>query len=140
MLTAVPFKFKAEYGELLKNRKNYLIRLYPDKRCDISDDRIVTVAEAERCADVVPVAGGGSRYSFKEKTNYFGNFPYDIYFIDNKFITGYEIADGAISEIGNVEFEKVNLDSEALKFLTEIKPGKNLNEVKKLSVRKRTAA
>jgi hypothetical protein len=135
MLAAVPPEYEAEYAELLKNKKNHLIRLYVDKNCDILDDKVISAQESERCADVIPVAGGGSHYSFKEKTNfYFGSYHADIHLSDNKFIAGNKLADGIISEIGDVDFDSTNFDSESLKFLIESQPKKNLTEVKKFNV------
>jgi hypothetical protein len=128
-MLAVPAKYYVQFADRLKGKKTNLARLFVNKNCDTG--MVVAVEEVERCADVIPVKGGGSFYSFRFKTNvYFGDDWWDINFKDNKLLIGNETVQGIIAEVGAAELEEVNLKSPAAKLLSDYEPKKTLVEIK----------
>lgn len=125
-MLAAPPEYQEKYAGLLKNEKMRLIRLYPDKNCDLLYAREVSVDDIERCKDAVPYAGGGSKYSFEKKSNAEWG---DIHFIDNKLVTG-GFSTSIIGKLGDGDLQDVNLTSGAVKFLTELKPTATRTEFK----------
>ncbi|HSK73038.1 MAG TPA: hypothetical protein VK892_15165 [Pyrinomonadaceae bacterium] len=124
-----PAAYYAEYAELLKDKKMNLARIFVDRKCD--EGKTVTIQEIERCADVIPVKGGGSFYSFRLKTHrYLGYDWWDIHFLGDRFVVGNNTVQSIISEIGEVDLEEIKLSSKPLKFLNDYKPKRSLAEIK----------
>lgn len=124
-----PSNYYVKYVELLKNKNMNLARLFVEKNCD--QGKTVSVQELERCADVIPVMGGGSYYSFRLKDNgFFRGDWWDIHFTDNKFVVGNDTVQTIISEIGTVDLQTITLKSKALTFLKSYKPKHVLAEIK----------
>lgn len=146
----VPSNYKAF---VVGGGKLNLVRLQPDRRC--YGKGVVSAEELERCADVVPIPGGGSLYSFSAKRHYplmpnivfleegghlvnsspkldfgIGGDWWDIHFIDNKFGVGSDWVQGIMSEIGDVDLNEINLNSPSLKFLINYEPEQNVREVR----------
>lgn len=142
-LQAAPASYHEKFAALLAaDKKMNLVRLFPDKGCDIMKKKVVSVENSERCAEVIPVAGGGAYYSFKEKSNYFFYaYGADLYFTEDKFYggsafpMGNSFNEGIISEIGDVALETLDLESEPFKFLVENDPKPNLIEMKKFGLK-----
>ncbi len=134
---AAPIEYRNKHAEFLKAKNTGLARLFPDKNC--GEGLIVDVKELERCANTAEIKGGGSLYSIrlKEMPN---NLPLelilsyvglsDIHFVGDKLIVGNEHTQDIICNIGEVELAEINAKSEALKFLTDFKPGKTITQVK----------
>lgn len=119
----------AKYAKLLKDKKMNLARIFIERNCD--EGKVVTIQEIERCADVIPVKGGGSFYSFRLKTNiYYGHDWWDIHFLGDRFVVGNNTVQTIISEIGEVDLEEIKLSSKPLKFLNDYKPKRSLAEIK----------
>lgn len=131
-MLAAPPQYQTAFADLLKDKKMYLVRIYPDQKCNLLNEKTISSQEAERCDGIIPYAGGGSFYSFKEKTNvYFTSSGADIHFIDGKFIVDLKrFGKGIISEIGDVDLENISLNSASVKFLIESEPKKTLVEAK----------
>lgn len=124
-----PQAYYTKFSHLLKDTKMNLSRLFVDKNCD--EGKTVTIEEIERCTDVIPIEGGGAFYSFRFKANYHpASDWWDIHFINNKFIVGNETVQSIISEIGDVDLENINPDSEELKLLNNYKPLRTLPDIK----------
>lgn len=120
--------FYSTYQKFLSEKNTGLMRLFVDNHCD--EGMVVTPQELERCADEVPIKGGGSYYSFRGKVNY-GFKPnwWDIHFDKNKLIVGNETVLGILSNIGSVKLEDINLDSTSLDFLVKYKPKNKSTEL-----------
>lgn len=118
-----PAAYHLKFAELLKSKKMNIVRLYPDKKCDLLWASVISAAALERCRGAVPAAGGGSRYSFEKKSNYrFGAFPADIHFSDDNFIVGNDFARGIIANLGDVDLLKIDLNSQVLNFVRSFEP------------------
>jgi hypothetical protein len=119
----------AQYAEFLKDDETGLARIFPDVNCD--KGKVVSVTELERCANMIPLRGNASFYSFRNKTNLNENGKWaDIQFSDGKFVVGSKTVFGIISEIGDVSLEDVTLKSGALDFLKEYEPKTKVSKVK----------
>lgn len=125
-----PADYSAKFSNALKNKKVKLARIYPEKNC--YNGKSISVEEVERCAGIPPIIGGGSFYSFRLQTNLNERIAVasrvltkadwaDIHFIDGKLVAGSSTVQGIIAETGNVDFESLDNDSEAVKFLKDYK-------------------
>lgn len=125
----VPARYYDEYASFLKSKKSGLIRIFADTGC--YQGKTVTVAELERCAEAVPIQGGGSFYSFRLGSHSSNRQDWwDIHFADNKILAGNATVQAVISEIGNVNFRDITLKSKAFGFLSEYKPKTTLSDIK----------
>lgn len=157
-MLVVPPSYFEKYKSLLKDGKVELARLQPDKNCYISI--VVSVEDLEKCYDVVPVPGGGSFYSFRDKSNFpiektfirtsngditkpdkrILTFPrmgvgaggnwWNIHFINNNFDVANDTVQGIIAEIGDVGLENLKLKSKEFEFLNDFEPSETLEEVR----------
>ena len=139
-MLVVPVNYYEKYKLLLKNKKVNLARLQPERNCYVGF--LVTVKDLEKCANVVPIPGGGSYYSFRTKLNYpiektvvrtssssrvYDTIPYrkagwwNIHFVDDIFKVENNSVQGIISEIGDIDLEKLNLTSKEFEFLNNFK-------------------
>jgi hypothetical protein len=124
-----PNSYYIKYADLLKDEKWNLARLFVDKNC--GEGKIVAVKELERCANVAPVKGGGSLYSFRLRKNaYFTPDWWDIHFTGDKFTVGNETVQTIISDVGAVDLKDVHLKSKAFEFLKDYEPKLTLAELK----------
>lgn len=118
-----PAAYRAKFNIFLKDKKTDLARLFVDKNCD--NKMTVAVKDFEKCADAVPLKGGGSFYSFRHRSGliYDANWS-DIKLADSprRLAVGNTDVQGIIAEIGEVNLEEVNLESAALKFLVDYRP------------------
>lgn len=120
--------FYSTYQKFLSEKNTGLMRLFPDKHCD--EGKVINTQELERCAEAIPLKGGGSYYSFRGKLNYgFTKSWWDIHFDKNKLNVGSETVLGILSNIGDVKLEDINLDSMSLDFLVKYKPKNKSIEV-----------
>ncbi len=118
-----------QYAEFLKDDETGLARIFPDVNCD--KGKVVSVQELERCANMIPIRGNASFYSFRNKTNLNDNGRWaDIQFSDGKFVVGSKTVFGVIAEIGDVSLANVTLKSDALAFLKEYEPKTKVSKVK----------
>lgn len=121
----IPAQYLAKYKEVLRTQKFVSARIFPDADCYRSS--AVSVEELERCKDRPQIIGGGSLYSFRFKniplfhtsfTEVNGLFKYaDIRLLGDELIVGTNGIQNTIVEVGNIELEKINKKSEAVKFL-----------------------
>ncbi|MEZ5429227.1 MAG: hypothetical protein R2747_23470 [Pyrinomonadaceae bacterium] len=119
----------ARFAEFLKDKKTGLIRLFPDMKCD--QGMTVDVRELERCAEFLKIRGGGSFYSFRNKTNLNETGAWDdIHFIDDRLEVGGLDEFGLIKEIGDVDLETLTSKSAEIESLLKYKPKKRRSEVK----------
>lgn len=128
-------EYRERFAEFLTNKNTGIARMFPEKGC--GKGKIVNVQELERCAETPDIPGGGSLYSVR-----LNELPYylrlqdilfyveqsDIHFTDDKFIVGNKTTLDIISNIGDVNLEKIDLKSPALTFLADIKPSKTKSE------------
>jgi len=151
-MLVVPQNYYEKYKSLLKDKRVKLARLQPDRNCFA--DLVVSVEDLEKCADVVPIRGGGSFYSFRTKLNYplettvvrasnksavIGTIPilnpgkgeswWNIHFIADNFKVENNSVQGIISEIGDVNLENLNLTSKEFEFLNNFKPNNTQAEI-----------
>ena len=149
----IPNTYYEQYKNLLVNKKVGMARLQPERDC--FTNFTVTVEELERCADVVPIPGGGSFYSFRSVLNYpseatvtrivnksavESKIPliytdnvfdwWNIHLQNEKFDVSNKSIHGIISDIGDVPFENLDLKSTEFEFLNDYKPKRNEAEVK----------
>lgn len=59
----------ATYKNLLGRNKMQLLRLQEEKNCNF--EGVIFAENLERCAEVIPIYGNGSYYSFRMNTHYF---------------------------------------------------------------------
>lgn len=112
-----------QFADFLKDKNAGLALLYPDQGCD--QGKTVNVQEIERCADFLPIRGGGSFYSFRNRTNLNNNGTWaDIHFIDGRLVFGGRMLFGMVRNIGDIDLEKLSINSPQLKFLRKYKPKK----------------
>lgn len=117
-----------QFADFLEDDDTGLARLFPDMRCD--QGRTVNVGELERCADSLPIRGGGSFYSFRNRTNLNERGAWaDIHFIDDRLTVGGRTEFGLIRELGDVELAGLSLRSAELEFLRKYKPENRVSEV-----------
>lgn len=143
-LLIVPDSYYENYKVSLKDKRIELARLQPDKGC--YGDLLVSVEEVERCADVPPIPGGGSLYSFRSKLNYpksayivrteddvmlvnkkpslnfsNGGIWWNLHFVNDSFAVENSSVRGIISEIGEVNLERLELSAKEFDFLNKFK-------------------
>jgi hypothetical protein len=137
---APPQKYKDKYPKFLKSDKAGLLRLISDQNCN--DGQVVNVEDIERCSNLPPIKGAGSRYSFRltdlpdylsfeDVLFYIGEA--DFQYTNGKFVVGKGLTQGIITNIGQRDLEEINSESEIVKILSDWKPVKNefgLNEQK----------
>ncbi len=123
-------KYFVQFADFLKDKNTGLARLHPYMKCD--QGLTVSIQEIERCADTLQIRGGGSFYSFRNRTtiNESGNWS-DIQLTDGKFVVGSKTQFGLIRELGEVvSLEELSLKSKEFEFLLKYKPKSYFQEVK----------
>lgn len=132
---SVPKKYHEKYAGFLKNDKRGLSRILPDKNC--GGGAVVTTAELERCANLPPVKGAGSLYSFRlnELPDYLdvrgiqaAIAESDMHFVDGQLIVGKGFTMDIITELGRINIEDMDSKSPALKFLNKWKEARSGDE------------
>ncbi len=123
-----PESYFSQYAAFLREDKTGLARIFPDQKCDRGE--VVDVAELKRCADVLPIHGNGSYYSFRNRTNLNNKTWADIHFTDDKLVAGSETEFGIISEIGEMALESLTIKSKEVTFLKDYKPVNEPSEIK----------
>lgn len=123
-----PDIYYQKFADKLKDKKWRLARIFVKKNCHTG--KMVPVKVIERCAEVPPVEGDGSFYSFRFRNNY-GVFKdwWDIRLSGNKFMVGNEIVQAVIAKVGDIDPAEADKLPET-KFLSEYKPKKNLAQIK----------
>lgn len=121
----IPAQYLAKYSNVLKTRKFISARIFPDLDC--YNSQAVSVEELERCKDRPQIIGGGSLYSFRFKDipDFYTSFTEvnalfkqaDVRLIADELIVGTNGIQNIIVDVGNIELEKINKKSEAVKFL-----------------------
>ena len=154
----VPQRYYDEYKNLLTGKKIRIARLQPERNCSIRLTAAVTVEEIERCADVVPILGGGSLNSFRSVLNYSAGTTvsriadeseltekiplssrgkefvlWDIHFRDGNFDVPDKTIQGIVADVGSVALENLNLKSAEFEFLNDYKPKTDQAEIKQQS-------
>ncbi len=154
----VPQRYYDEYRNLLAGKNVRIARLQPERNCLINLTVIVNVEELERCADVVPILGGGSLYSFRSVLNYPSATTFfrdadksevteklplnsrnkefvlwDIHFRDGNFDAANKTIQGIVADVGNVALENLNLKSAEIEFLNDYKSKRDQAEIKEQS-------
>lgn len=118
-----------QYAEFLRDDKSGLARIFPDQKCD--EGKVIEAADLERCAGVIPLRGGGSFYSFRNRSNLNDDMTWaDVHYVDGKFLTGSETEFGVIGEVGDIALESLTLKSKELAFLKDYKPKNRLSQIK----------
>lgn len=134
-----PGEYYAKYAAFLKDKKTGIARLYPDKNC-FADETVVSVKQAEKCADLLPVIGDGSYYSFRlrsslnQKSTRIMGKPVkteraDIHYVGGRIEVGSLNVQGLIAEVSDTKFEALDKSSAEVKFLKDYKPKSDLKDV-----------
>lgn len=123
-------QYYIQFAEFLKNKNTGLARILPDRKCD--QGFTVTVKELERCADSLTIRGGGSFYSFRNRTNLNQSGKWaDLQLVDAKFVVGINTQFGLIKELGEgASLDNLNVKSEEISFLLKYKPKVKFQDVK----------
>lgn len=83
-------KYLKQFSEFLRDKNTGLVRIFPDMGCDKGN--VVTIGELERCAGAVQIPGGGSYYSFRNKTHIISRKDGLISILSDSPLTADEIA------------------------------------------------
>jgi hypothetical protein len=114
-----------KYADFLEQPKTGIFRLVPDQGCP-QDTRIVDASED--CLKY-KLPGSGSAFSFRRKSYQYWRLS-DLIYSGGKFLSVGLFQQGIISELGDVELEKVSIETAGLKFINNYVPLVKLNEVK----------
>ncbi len=142
-LLIVAPEYYEKYADFLTNKKTGLARLHSEKNCYLG--KTVSVDEAERCADALPIIGNGSFYSFRMKSNLkYSAIPSlsfrspfqlggweDIHYVNNKFEAGGETVLGIITELKDIDLQKMNDKHKYIKSLKSYKSKKKFEDVER---------
>lgn len=134
-----PGSYYAKYAALLSGGTVNLARLYPDRNC-FKAEPVVSVAQAEKCADSLPLLGDGSYYSFRYRSNLNqkndangipGKINWaDIQFVEGKIKVGVDdYQQGLIAEIADTPFETLSKNSAEIRFLKDYKMEQRLEKL-----------
>lgn len=110
---------KDKYKQFLSQKNTGIFTLMPDLGC--ANDTKVVVATGICLQLTLP--GAGASYSFR-KNMYRLKRLADISFTDNQFLSKGKYAQGIIGNLGDVDIEKISLDSQGVKEINEFVPEK----------------
>lgn len=119
-----------QFAEFLKNKNAGIARLFPDMKC--YQGLTVNISEIERCTGFLQIRGGGSFYSFRNRTNINESGTWaDLHLIDGKFVVGSKNQFSLIRELReDVSLDDLKAKSDEVKFLLNYKPKFRLQDVK----------
>ena len=116
-----------KYRQFLNLSKTGIVKILPNPKCDL---RIVN-ANDFKCAQALPIVGMGSVYSFSEESHITPSRA-DIFFIDNNLIVGFRgNLLGLIVDLGDLDINSINLNTEEIQFLTRFLPVRRFSEIPK---------
>lgn len=117
---------KDKYKQFLSQKNTGIFTLMPDLGC--ADDTKVVVASGICLQLTLP--GAGASYSFR-KNMYRLKRLADISFTDNQFLSKGKYAQGIIGNLGDVDIEKISLDSQGVKEINDFVPEKEKDLIEK---------
>ncbi len=135
---------KLLYKDFLKNKNSGLIILFRYPNCELYPNNKIIDTTCEN--NGFSINGGGSHYSFRNKTYVRGNW-LDLQFINNELIARGNLIDrekntqpnlngyvqGIIVSLGNVKIEDINRNNKAFNWLSDFTPATNFNDAKNIS-------
>lgn len=107
--------FSTIYADFLRQPDTGLIRLFQDVGCETNDNLIRV---SEECLDWIPMS---SSYSFREK-EHTRDFLSDIKLRNDLLTAGDHLEQGILVALGNIELEKITLETEGINFLKDYNP------------------
>lgn len=116
-LLAVNDNEKQKYSFLLQDENAGIIKLISDLGCSV-DTKVLVVKE--ECLKY-SMPGAGSSYSFRTEDYRIPQLA-DLTFFDDTFEAGGILLHGIFTGIGNVELDKVTLQTPGVNYIAEIKP------------------
>lgn len=124
----IPKNYLDKYAVLLKTEKLQLAKLL---NTNCYDGKIVTVNESKNCENVLQIWGGGSFYSFRNKSNFNSKSEVwsDIRLANNSLIVGTNSVLGIISSVGDTDVKDISISSPEIKFLKEYKSQEELSKI-----------
>ncbi len=114
-----------KYAEFLRGQNTGLAKLIGDSGC--ADNAKIVVATEECLKYTMP--GAGSSYSFRTESYRIPRLA-DVLFTDDSFQASGVLLHGIFVNIGNVTLNKVNLQTEGLKFLVDFQPEPDYEKAK----------
>lgn len=123
-LLAVDSELTAKYKNFTTKNNSGIIRLMPDFGCN--ENKNVVVAKEECLKYSMP--GGGSAYSFRKNTYRLWRLA-DLIYRENVFFAGSRYTQGIIGALGDVELDKISLNSKGVKQLSEFVPVDEYTEI-----------
>lgn len=135
---------REKYQDFLKNDRGNIAIIFADSDCESLElGKIISVEEAQRCANIPQIQENGSLYSFTLKRNYINyndmkldkklnesNW-WDLHFSQSRFVVGNCCAQAIIADLGKVDFESQNSSLRGLDYLNNFKAGRTLEETQK---------
>ena len=116
-----------KYRQFLNLSKTGIVKILPNPKCD---PRIVNANDL-KCIQGLPIVGMGSRYSFSEESHSV-LFKSDISYSDNNLSVGFTpLLLGLIVDLGDLDINSVNPNTEEIQFLTRFLPAKRFSEIPK---------
>ena len=124
-LVTLPESEIAKYRNFLAQKNTGIFRLVAFVDCE--KKKIVKVGE--ECANNIP---GASMYSLNKKKHTFEFYPssFEIAYRNGKFVSDGFLTNGIMVSLGDVQLEKVSLDTKGLGFVTGFVPETKNSEAK----------
>lgn len=114
---------KAKYKDFLRLSDTEIVKIFNPQCHQIGD-----VELGENCKFGIP--GFGNYYSFRHRQHFFPALT-DVQLYKNWFVLTGFLTQGIIVSLGEIDLEKISLQSDGVKFLTDFTPAENPQEADK---------
>ena len=121
---------KDKYAEFLRQKKTGLIKLIPEKNCS---EKLNVVSSTPECLKY-QFPGGGSSFSFR-LANYRIQHLADVNYTGRSFRAFGVLTHGIFVNLGDLDLEKVDLQTEGIKFLAKIQPANAFTQAQELALK-----
>ena len=115
------------FADFLRQKNTGLIKLIADKGCDKN-----TVVAASAHCSTYTMPGAGSAFSFRTN-NYRMEHLADLNFTGKSFQALGSLIHGIMVNLGDVPLEKVDLQTEGISYLTNIRPASDIGKAQELA-------
>jgi hypothetical protein len=123
---AVESEIIEKYKTFLSKNNTGIFRLMPDFGCNENKNVVVIKEECQKYS----MPGGGSSFSFRRNTYRLRRLA-DLAFKDNIFFSGGKYTQGIIGVMGDVDLEKISINSVGIKQLSEFVPAAEYSAIEK---------
>lgn len=123
---AVDSEIIEKHKTFLSKNNTGIFRLMPDFGCNENKNVVVVKEECQKYT----MPGGGSSFSFRRNIYRLRRLA-DLSFKDNIFFSGSKYTQGIIGVMGDVDLEKISLNSAGIKQLSEFVPAAEYSTIEK---------